>query len=278
MRVGFVTCVQLGGDVLEEILRIGGSVNAIITLKDELGKAKSGRLYLDYLATQHHASLHKTANINDTATIGWLKEQDLDWLMIIGWSQIADERVLAVARQGTLGMHPTLLPEGRGRASIPWAILKNLDQTGVTLFKLDDGVDTGPIGAQVEIPIQHAETASSLYLKIAQGHRTLIRQNWASIVAGTIGFSPQDENRATFWAARRPEDGRLSPTMTLGEADRLVRAVTVPYPGARWTDEAGVEWVVWSGHAGATGRPGLSIPLRDGTYVADVFERCPPSP
>jgi methionyl-tRNA formyltransferase len=56
----------------------------------------------------------------------------IDWLLIIGWSQIARRELLETPACGCLGMHPSLLPIGRGRAAIPWAILKGLDQTGVT--------------------------------------------------------------------------------------------------------------------------------------------------
>ena len=273
MRIGFVTCVQLGVDVLKEIHEIGGSVDAIITLHDDLASSKSGRATLDAMAERHGADLHKTRSINDPSTIAWLGKQRLDWLFIIGWSQIAREQVLASARYGVLGMHPTLLPEGRGRASIPWAILKGLKRSGVTLFRLDSGVDTGPIGGHVEIPIADSETASSLYMKAAEGHRRLIRENWSRIVDGNLRLVSQDEGQATVWPGRRPEDGKISSSMTVAETDRLVRAVTVPYPGARWIDGRGDTWVIWAGNPQTESEPGLLIPLVDGHFLARVYER-----
>lgn len=273
MRTGFVTCVQLGVDVLEEILKVGGSVDAIVTLNDDIATEKSGRAQLDSMASRHNAALHKTSNINDSLTIRWIEELGLDWLFIIGWSQIAGEQILSIPRYGCLGMHPTLLPEGRGRASVPWAILKGLDKTGVTLFKLDNGVDTGPILDQVEILVDPEETASTLYMKVLLAHRQLIRGNWTAITQGAIAYSQQDETRATIWPGRRPEDGRILRRMTVAQVDTLVRAVTAPYPGARWTDEHGYDWVIWSGRPQSASEPGLEVPLHDGVYVARVFER-----
>ena len=70
-------------------------------------------------------------------------------------------------------MHPTLLPVGRGRAAVPWAILKGLDRTGVTLFKLDEGVDTGDIIGQEMIALSETVTATELYERVNQAHISL---------------------------------------------------------------------------------------------------------
>ena len=73
-----------------------------------------------------------------------------------------------------IGAHPTLLPKGRGRAAIPWAIIKGLDSTGLTFFKMDKGVDTGDILQQIEIPITKDETSNTLYDKVNTAHIDLI--------------------------------------------------------------------------------------------------------
>ena len=145
MKIAFTTCVQLGRSCIEEILRIGGKLDLLITLKDDRARAKSGRIYLDDIAQKENIPLLKIGNINEPCVLEALAAHGIDWLFIIGWSQIAGPDLLAAPKCGCIGMHPTLLPLGRGRAAIPWAILKGLPQTGVTMFKLDAGVDTGPI-------------------------------------------------------------------------------------------------------------------------------------
>src|SRR5690606_1468973 len=99
------------------------------------------------------------------------------------WSQIGKEELLSVPRLGVLGMHPTLLPVGRGRAAIPWAILKNLESSGVTMFKLDQGVDTGDILEQVEIPLPEHVDASWLYDAVDSAHISLIKKAWPELIA-----------------------------------------------------------------------------------------------
>lgn len=275
-RVGFVTCVELGLSCMREIYEIGGRLDCAISLHDNLSRHKSGRVFLDDFCGERGLSLYKVRNINDEDSVSYLRSRCLDWLFIIGWSQIAKSDILEVARHGALGMHPTLLPEGRGRASVPWAILKRLPRTGVTLFKLDQGVDTGPILEQVQIPLAPDETSTALYAKVAQAHQVLIRRAWPAITSGQVALRSQDHALATNWPGRTPEDGRIVTTMCLDEVETLVRASTRPYPGA-FLDLPDGRLRIWSGapasaltQAAAAARH--RITLSDGEYIALEFE------
>lgn len=260
MKTAFATCVQLGRGCIEEIYRIGGKLELLITLKDERAQNKSGRIYLDDLARSWRIPLLKIDNINELCVINTLQEMEIDWLFIIGWSQIAGAELLSTPSRGCIGMHPTLLPQGRGRAAVPWAILKGLEQTGVTMFKLDEGVDTGDIIGQEVITLEPDITADTLYKRVEQAHVALISHYWADIAAGRIQLCPQDSATATEWPDRKPEDGEITGDMTMLEADRMVRAVTHPYPGAFFR-EKGCILRVWSARVSPTeGR----IRLKDG--------------
>lgn len=275
VRVGFVTCVELGFSCIREIQAIGGRLDSIFTLHDTLAPRKAGRVFLDDYCTQHGIPLFKLRNINDPDALEAISARDLDWLFIIGWSQIARAELLHAPRNGVLGAHPTLLPAGRGRASIPWAIIKELPETGVTLFQLDEGVDTGPIIAAERIPLGARPNATALYHQVAEAHRALMRSVWPALARGEVTLVPQDEAQASVWPGRTPEDGRLTPGMSVHEADVLVRATTHPYPGA-FIDEPEGRIRIWSG------RPLVSDPapeagggrvltFRDGTFLAEDF-------
>jgi len=283
MRAGFVTAVELGRSCVEEIRACGGSLDLVMTLPDEQAAGKSGRVRLDDLCSAGGTPLVKVRNINDPEALEALRAARLDWLFIVGWSQIARPAVLATAARGVLGIHPTLLPEGRGRAPIPWAILKGLRQTGVTLFRLDPGVDSGPIAGQLTIALDERETATSLYDKVVEGHRRLIRDCWPRLVAGTLEFAPQDDARATYWPGRRPEDGAIDLAGSVRDADRLVRAVTRPYPGA-FVDSGNERFRLWSaepcvstGRAVGVHRDGsrLGLVFRDGELLATDWDSLP---
>lgn len=273
-KAGFVTCVELGFSCIREIYEVGGSLDCVLTLHDHIAPRKSGRVFLDEFCHTHSVPLYKLRNINDPDVLEYLGSRDLDWLFIIGWSQIAHPPVLETVRRGVLGIHPTLLPVGRGRASIPWAILKRLPETGVTMFQLDAGVDTGPIIAQERIPLSVRETATDLYAKVAHAHRTLIHSTWPAIAGDRVVARPQDESQATVWPGRTPEDGRLAPEMSVADVEVLVRATTRPYPGA-FLDTDGHRLRIWAGSP-ATTVPGTEtsgrrLRFHDGEYVATDF-------
>lgn len=267
-KIAFATCVQLGLSCIEEIYKIGGHLDLLITLKDEKARNKSGRIYLNDIAEQHDIPLMKINNINDLEVMNALKELQIDWLFIIGWSQIAKKELLETPTYGCMGMHPTLLPIGRGRAAIPWAIIKGLKETGVTMFKLDEGVDTGDILGQDIITLDEKTTATELYQKVDDMHITLISKYWENIVNNNISLKEQNESEATEWLGRKPEDGELIHRMTMVEADRLVRAVTHPYPGAFYKDGDKI-WRIWS--AKMNENEG-EIKLRDGYLIPIDYE------
>lgn len=249
LKIAFTTCVQLGKSCIEKILDMDGHLDLLITLKDEKAKEKSGRVYIDDIANKYSIPLLKVNNINDKEAINTIRNMGIDWLFVIGWSQIVKPELLAIPKKGCIGMHPTLLPKGRGRAAIPWAIIKGLKQTGVSMFKMDEGVDTGDILGQVIIPLSDEITATELYKKVDEAHIELLEKYWQDIVEDVIVAQVQDESQATVWEGRKPEDGEITRTMTKKEAGRLVRAVTHPYPGAFYI-ENGKKIVVWSAAVG----------------------------
>ncbi|WP_147534480.1 formyltransferase family protein [Bacillus marasmi] len=267
-KIAFATCVQLGLSCIEEIYRIGGNLDLLITIKDEKAKNKSGRIYLDDIANEHNTPLLKINNINDQDVLSALEEYQIDWLFIIGWSQIAKKDVLEAPTYGCIGMHPTLLPTGRGRAAIPWAIIKGLEETGVTMFKLDEGVDTGDIIGQGVIKLNQKTTATQLYQKVDEMHITLISKYWEDIVNNNITLTKQNEVEATEWPGRKPEDGEVLNSMTMDEADKLVRAVTHPYPGAFYKDGDG-SYRIWSAK---TNKDDGAIKLIDGYLIPVDYE------
>jgi methionyl-tRNA formyltransferase len=264
VRFGFVTCVQLGLSCMEAIYSVGGELSLVLTLPDTMAAKKSGRVYLDAFCQAHGVPLKHFPHINSPESVAAIREADLDWLFIIGWSQIASPEVLGASRQGALGIHPSLLPVGRGRAAIPWAILHRLPATGVTLFKLDAGVDTGPIAGQVAIPLDGATTATRLYAQVAEAHAHLMRETFPRLADGSLQLAVQDETKATLWPGRTPADGAIDLAGSVHAAECLVRATTRPYPGAFFHRD-GSRIVVWSA------RVVDQEPARNGLRFKDGF-------
>lgn len=260
---------------MRAIYDVGGTLDFALTLPDDKARRKSGRVFLDDFCADRNLPLFKFPNINSEASIALLRDRRPDWLFVVGWSQVAGRDVLSAPRLGTIGMHPTLLPEGRGRAAIPWAILKGLTDTGVTMFVLDEGVDTGDVIAQMKVPIAFDETATSLYARLAAEHVALIKRTWSQLKAGSVVRRPQDHQRATIWPARTPGDGRLHSGLCVSEAERLVRATTRPYPGAFITLGPAHKTIrVWAGKPSVSAQPphgALRLQFADGSYDALVW-------
>lgn len=271
MKIAFCTCVQIGKSCIESVLSIGGRFDLLLTLHDHKAIKKSGRIYLDDISETSSIPLFKLNHINDPEVTKVLVEYEIDWLFLIGWSQIASSELISIPRMGVIGAHPTLLPEGRGRAAIPWALIKGLDKTGVTFFKMNEGVDTGEILDQIEIPIMKNEDANSLYEKVNVAHTELIKQMWPKLIDGSLVGIKQDESKATYWEGRTPSDGELKTTMSVMEVEILVRATTHPYPGAFIVINDKTKLIIWAGALSAR-QNSVKLHFCDGVYYAIDYE------
>ena len=259
---------------MEAIYSAGFRLDLAITIPDELGRSKSGRVYLDDFCRRQGIPLLKVRHINNVDAVAAIRAHELDWLFIIGWSQIAGAQVLAAPKSGVLGIHPTLLPVGRGRAAIPWAILKRLPETGVTLFQLSEGVDSGPIVAQLRIPLGLGADATWLYDRVNAAHVELIRAALPQLANGTLQLRLQEESRATTWPGRHPEDGRIDLYGSVQDAECLVRAVTKPYPGA-FVELSGARLLIWRARVVLEPHSGLCLHFRDGILECLEYETRP---
>lgn len=271
MKIAFCTCVQIGKSCIEAVLNIGGKFDLFLTLHDHKSMSKSGRIYLDEIAETSNTPLFKINHINDPDVSKIIANYEIDWLFIIGWSQIASAELIDIPRMGVIGAHPTLLPVGRGRAAVPWAIIKGLDKTGVTFFKMNEGVDTGEILDKIEIPIINNENATSLYFKVNAAHVALIKQIWPKLINGSLVGTKQDESKATYWEGRKPSDGELKNTMSVNEVEKLVRATTRPYPGAYKVLDSKTTLIIWAGTL-STQENSLQLQFCDGVYYATDYE------
>ena len=131
---------------------------------------------------------------------------------------------------GALNLHPSLLPRFRGASPIPAAILAGDAETAVTLMRMDAGLDTGPIVAQVRVPLDGAETAPELEARLAALGGSLLERSLEGWIAGTLRAVPQSDEGVVLTRPLRREDGRLDPALPATALERAVRAYR-PWPG-----------------------------------------------
>lgn len=182
-----------------------------------------------------------------------------DYLMVVGWSRMVPQSILDIARHGAIGFHPSPLPQFRGRAVIPWTILRGVETTGTSLFHLVDAVDAGDLIAQRLFPVAPDETATTLYAKHMRALGEIMDEVIPLLRDGRAPRTPQDHARASWCARRTAADGLIDWNRPAEEVWTLIRAVTRPYPGA-FTTRGGKRLVIWEadliGDAPYIGLPG----------------------
>lgn len=189
-----------------------------------------------------HADLAEQAQLNGTPIITvtqGMREEGLlnaieilrpDAFVVAGWFHMVPRswRQLAPA----YGLHASLLPAYRGGAPLVWAMINGESQTGISMYLLDDGVDTGPIIGQQAVHIDDDDTIATLYARIDKAGVDLICENLPKLAAGTATLTPQDATPGVPYPQRSPEDGRIDWSQSAESIDRFIRAQTRPYPGA----------------------------------------------
>ncbi len=152
-------------------------------------------------------------------------------LMVLSdYGRIVPQELLDIPPKGALNLHPSLLPRHRGAVPIPAAILAGDAETGVTLMRMDAGLDTGPIVAQTRVPLDGTEDTPTLEERLSRVAAELLVASLPGWLAGELPAVPQPEEGATLTRPFRREDGRLDPTRSAVELERAVRALR-PWPG-----------------------------------------------
>ncbi|MDO8537186.1 MAG: methionyl-tRNA formyltransferase [bacterium] len=166
-----------------------------------------------------------------------------DFAIVAAYAKIIPQELLGLFPKGVLGVHPSLLPKHRGASPIQSAILNGDEETGVTLYMLDEKMDHGQIVSSVKCQASSADTYETLLKKLAELGGGLLAKTLPNLLAGKIRPVPQDEKLATYTKKFKTEDGLISSEdleralagdENLAQSiDRKIRAFN-PEPGA-WT-------------------------------------------
>jgi methionyl-tRNA formyltransferase len=176
--------------------------------------------------------------LRDTEVVARLAGWRPEVAVVAAFGQILPKAVLDLPPYGCINVHASLLPRYRGAAPIAAAILNGDAVTGITIMRMDVGLDTGPVLAQAECAIAPDDTTGSLTDKLAELGAKLLVETMDGWIEGTIQPQPQDEAQATYCRQLAKQDGLLDWSQPAVYLDRQVRACD-PWPGA---------YTVWQGH------------------------------
>lgn len=167
-----------------------------------------------------------------------LREWNPDLIIVAAFGQLLRKDVLDLPKYGCINIHASLLPRWRGAAPINAAILAGDEETGITIMKMDVGLDTGPMLVKKSIRIRRDDTAGSVFQALSTLGANLLIETLPDYLAGTITPIPQTEEGATYAPMLKKQDGLLDFTRPAFELERRVRAMH-PWPGA---------WFEWNGN------------------------------
>jgi methionyl-tRNA formyltransferase len=193
----------------------------------------------------------------DPALLEALRPHAPDLGIVIAYGHILKPALLGLPTRGMINVHASLLPALRGAAPIHHAVMQGLEETGVTIMQMDEGMDTGPILHQVPTPVATDETAGELEIRLAELGALALIEALALMEAGTLRPRPQDGARATYAPKLTVEGARIPWSDSAAQVARRLRGLD-PRPGA-WT-QLGDRRIKLFGPRPAGGTPSAAVP------------------
>ncbi len=233
LKVLFLGTRQLGYEGLKAIIDKGHKVVAICTEDYAITEGYSSNHFQE-LAAKYEIPFFKTDKINNDKYYAIFKSLKPDIGVSLYWRRLVREPVLSVPRLGFINAHPADLPKYRGFAATSWSILLGDDMTCMCIHKMVDNpqADVGDIYKKGYVKIDENTTIKTLWEKLVPLTVKLTLEVLDELEKGTAQVEKQDELNAINAYPRLPRDGEIDWSLSAVEIDRLIRAVTSPYPGA----------------------------------------------
>jgi methionyl-tRNA formyltransferase len=222
--------------LVEQSAAAGWEVVAVVTQPDRPA-GRGGKLALSpvktYALERGIPTLQPASLRKEPAAIEALRELSPDLVVVAAYGLILPPAVLEIPTYGCINVHASLLPAYRGASPISAAILDGLDETGVTIMLMDEGMDTGPALAQAAQPIRSDDTTASLSQRLADQGASLLVETLPQWVAGEIAPVTQQElpGEPSICRMIRKDAGRIDWTLPAAQIERMTRAYA-PWPSA----------------------------------------------
>jgi len=238
MNIVFFGTTDTGWHCLDQMLRAGLPVRGMVTGLPEFeisyapGKVRNLRhRSFQNFQNEFGIPLLTFTRKFDDAVLQKLSSWQPELFVVIGWYHLIPAHVRALAALGTVGIHWSLLPKYRGGSPLVWAMINGENETGASLFYLEEKIDAGKVLAQAKVLIGEEEVGD-LIPKLNEVSGQLVLEYIPKILTGTAAPWEQDEAAATFFPPRSPEDGKIDWRWPARRIYNFIRAQTLPYPCA----------------------------------------------
>jgi methionyl-tRNA formyltransferase len=219
--------------ILEKLYAEGALPSLVISRPDKpKGRGlKVEPVEVSVFASNKNIPLLKPASLKEKDFITRVKNESSDFLVVADYGKILPQEVLSAAKVLPLAVHPSLLPKYRGAAPINWALINGETATGITIFKMNEKLDSGEIILEEMFPIADQDDALTLHHKLAQKGAQMLLRVFAMIAQGDYALVSQDEKAASFAPKLTKADGKINWGLTALQIKNLIRA-TIPWPKA----------------------------------------------
>ena len=225
--------------------------------------------------------VYQPKKIRDAESVAYLEKLAPDVIVVAAFGQIIPKAILDLPKYGCLNIHASLLPKYRGAAPIQWAIIDGEKETGVTIMRMDEGLDTGDMLTKCIVPITEEETGGSLFDKLSTAGAELLSTTLKRLETEEIPGEKQPAESPTAYAGMIKRDtGRIDWTKDAAYLERLVRGLT-PWPGCSTGlhDKQLKLWKCRVDAAGTEGAPGTvcevkkdALCVQTGDGVLEILE------
>ncbi len=234
MRVVFMGTPDFAVGTLEKLVETGHEVVGVVTQPDKpKGRGKAMQpTPVKEAALKHGLQVYQPRKVREESFQEVLRELAPEVIVVVAFGQIIPKSILELPKYGCLNVHASLLPKYRGAAPIQWAVIDGEKTAGVTIMKMDEGLDTGDMYSAAEIPLSADETGGSLFDKLSSLGAELLADTLPKVAAGELTAVPQPVESPTEYARMiSKEDGRIDWCRSAEELERRIRGV-IPWPGA----------------------------------------------
>lgn len=233
MKIVFAGTPNFAVPTLEELYKSGYDIPLVISQKD---KPKGRGKKLQYTPVKEKAlelgiEVYQPDNINSEESIKLLKEIEPDFLIVVAFGQILRQEILDIPKIDCLNVHASLLPKYRGAAPINWAIINGEKETGVTIMKVELGLDTGDMISKGTVEILEEDDASSIHDKLSQLGGKLLVSTLRDIVDKKAVYTKQNDEESSYAPMLSKDTGKIDWNKSAGEIFNAVRGLK-PWPGS----------------------------------------------
>jgi len=223
---------------------------------------------VEELARDCGIPVHLTDRV-DAETIDLVKRAEPDVIVVNSWYTWMPPELYNLPPHGTLNLHDSLLPKFTGFSPVLWALISGESEFGLTVHRMDDGLDTGDILIQRSLPIGDTDTGTGLVMRAMDLIPDALRDALSALESGTAVWRPQHKAERTYFHKRSQRDSLIDWNWPAADLERFVRALSDPYPRA-FTFYRGERIEVLAAHvseAGYGGTPGRVIVQEGGGAV-----------